>query len=578
MAANRSNRYRSYVQKSIFRYSFSIMLLLFILVFAFLFINIKWLTRAEGRKNNSKIAEVLEQEIIKYKEGLNDFAADYHIISVCKQQSDEQVVKANRLLYDFANSVEIRGAFILSDLQGNIISSNLYKDNQNIFLQSFLRISLINHMLNEPERTFIVPSHLNYSHNQAGDLILSRAVMDGGKVIGFLIFDLLDEEIYQAVYKYNVDDVILTDQYNNLVFSVGRSQSENFMGKYPVANSQFEKNHAITTEINGKHYLIIWNPLSNRELYLYTLVSINFQRSLFRYAISFIIVVGIIMFIMLKPLTVLIANKNLYAIDELRKAVIHMGKGDMEYSLRPQVFEEFQELHDTFRQMVLQREELQKRNSELAERKRVMEIKQLEEQINPHFVFNVLETLRYMVVIDASKASEMIVAFANIMRYSIYYGDTIVPLRTDIEYVKDYLLLQKMRYNRRLTYSIDIPEELMDCRVPKLVLQPIVENALKHGMKNVDSIHVKIAASIDNDCLKLIVQDNGIGIEAELLDRLKEDLEKEDVSKEHIGMYNSHRVVRLLYGPPYGLRIESTYGNGTLVTIILPINKGEENA
>ena len=572
-----ANGYRSYVQKSIFRYMFSIILLLFLLVFAFLIINMIWLTRVEGQRNNTKIAEVLNKEIVNYKEGLNAFVTDYHIINVCKQQSNEQTVNANRMLYDFSNSREIGGLFILVDLQGNIVSSNLYKDNQNIFLQSFLSKSLIKHMLNAPEKIFIVPSGLNYSYNQTGDLILSRTVMDGGKVVGFLFFDLLDEEIYQAVYKYNLDDVILTDQYNNLIFSIGR-QSESFMGKYTIGSSQFEKKQATTTNINGKYYLIIRKPISYSELYLYTLVSINFQLSLFRYAILFLIVVGLIMLIMLKPLAVLITNKNLYAIDELRNAVINMGKGNMEYSLRPHVFEEFQELHDTFRQMVLQREELQKRNSELIERKRVMEIKQLEEQINPHFVFNVLETLRYQVLIDANKASEMIMSFANIMRYNIYYGDTIVPLKTDIEYVKDYLLLQKMRYNRRLTYSIDIPKELLDCEVPKLVIQPIVENSLKHGMKNVDSIHVKITAFIEDDCFKLIVQDNGTGIESEILDRLTEDLEKEDVSKEHIGMYNSHRVVRLLYGSPYGLKIESTYGKGTLVTIILPINKGNGNA
>lgn len=572
-----ANRYRSYVQKSLFSYMFSIILALFILVFAFLIINMKWLTRLEGQRNNTKIAQVLEQEVENYKKGLNALAADEHIIYACRQQSDKLIVQANRLLYEFANSREIRGLFILADIQGNIISSNLYKDNRNIFMESFLKKSLINHMWNEPERIFMVPSRLNYSYEQTGDLMLSRTVMDGDKAIGFLFFDMLDEELYQAVYKYNLDDVILTDQYNNIFFSVGR-QSEEFMGKYPVGSTQFDQDRAITIKMNGKHYLIIRNSLGDGQIHLYTLISINFQYSLFRYAIIFLAVVGLIMVIMLKPLTLLMTNKNLHAIDELQKAVISMGKGNMEYSLRPHVFEEFQELHDTFRHMVLQREDLQKRNSELTERKRVMEIKQLEEQINPHFVFNVLETLRYEVLIDANKASEMIMAFANIMRYSIYYGDTVVPLKTDIEYVKDYLLLQKMRYNRRLTYSIDIPDELMDCIVPKLVLQPIVENALKHGMKNVDSIHVRIRASLEQDCLKLIVEDNGTGIEAEILDRLIEDLEREDVSKEHIGLYNSHRVVRLLYGQPYGLKIVSTYGQGTQVTIILPVNRGKADA
>lgn len=193
-------------------------------------------------------------------------------------------------------------------------------------------------------------------------------------------------------------------------------------------------------------------------------------------------------------------------------------------------------------------------------------------------MFNVLETLRYEVLIDPSAASGMIMAFANIMRYNLYYRDTIVPFRTDIAYVKDYLMLQKMRYNRRLNYSIEIPEDLLDCRIPKLVIQPIVENALKHGMKNVESIHIRITASMENNALVIRVHDDGKGIEPEILDKLVEDLEREDVCKEHIGMYNSHRVIRLLYGSPYGLKIESTYEKGTRVTILLPANRGAEYA
>ncbi|ABN52811.1 two-component system sensor histidine kinase YesM [Acetivibrio thermocellus AD2] len=571
-----SNRYRSYVQRTFYRYTFSIILFLCILVILFLIINIKWLTTSKSQRNNAKIAEVLEQEIVSYKEGLKALANDYRIINLCKRQTKEQTANVNRLLYDFSNSQEIRGVFTLVDLQGNLICSNLYKDNRNIFLQSFLYKSLVSKMLSDPQRTFLVPSRLNYSYNQTGDLLIGCTVKDGNEAVGFLFFELLDEEIYETVSRYNVDDVILTDQFNNLIFSIGR-QSEDSMGKYPVGSSQFEKNQVDIIELNGKQYLIIKSILNDGTLYLYTLTSISFQQDLFRYAILFVVIMGILILTLLKPLTLLVTDKNLHAIEELRKSILEMGRGNMEYSLRPHVFEEFQELNDTFRQMVLQREELQKRNNELMERKRIMEIRQLEEKINPHFLFNVLETLRYEVMIDPAKASEMIMAFANIMRYNIYYRDTIVPLKTDIEHVKDYLMLQKMRYNRRLTYSIDIPEELMECKVPKLVIQPIVENALKHGMKNVETINVNITASVENENLRLSVEDNGSGIEPEILNELIKDLEREDVYKEHIGMYNSHRVIRLLYGPPYGLKIESTYGKGTVVNIILPINRGDDN-
>lgn len=572
-----SIRYRNYVQKTLFRYTFSIIVFLSILVFIFLTMNIRWLTKVKSQRNNERIAELLEKEISSYQEGLKELTSDEYIIGVCKEASKDRITNANRILYDFANTRKIRGVFTLVNNQGQIICSNLYKDNQKIFIESYLFKSLFAKTLEESDRIFLLPSRLNYSFDQTGDLLLASSVKDGEEVVGCLFFELLDEEIYEQVYNYELDDVILTDQFNNLIFSIGR-QTEDSMGKYPGGSVQFKKDQLNIIELNGKQYLIIKNVLSNGSLNLYTLTSISFQQDLFQFAILFLLIVGILILIILKPLTLRITNNNLKAIEELRKSVLEMGKGNMEYSLRPHVFEEFQELNDTFRQMVLQREELQKRNSELTERKRVMEIRQLEEKINPHFVFNVLETLRYEVIIDPTKASEMIMAFANIMRYSIYYGDTIVSLKTDIAYVKDYLMLQKMRYNRRLTYSIDIPDELLECKVPKLVIQPIVENSLKHGMQNVESIHVQIAVFIEGDQLIIRVEDNGTGIEPEILEELVKDLEREDVYKEHIGMYNSHRVIRLLYGPPYGLKIESNYGKGTRVDIILPFNKGNEDA
>jgi hypothetical protein len=202
-----------------------------------------------------------------------------------------------------------------------------------------------------------------------------------------------------------------------------------------------------------------------------------------------------------------------------------------------------------------------------------MEIKQLEEQFNPHFLFNILETLKYQIMIDKEKAVEMVLAFAGLMRYSIYYGSTVVALGTDIEYINDYLMLQKLRYNRRLTYSIDIPDELQDCLIPKLLLQPIVENSLSHGL--IDTIHIKIAAKHKDDILIISVEDNGKGIDSVNLQVLRDNLEKESIYKEHIGLYNSHRVIKLLYGSQYGLEIDSCHG--TVVNIRLPFTLESED-
>ena len=138
-------------------------------------------------------------------------------------------------------------------------------------------------------------------------------------------------------------------------------------------------------KVNNKHYHIHKEVLPESSLILYTLVSMEFQRSLVTYGILFLGLAGILMVIMIPPLTLRITKKNLQAIDELQASVEEMGRGNMDYRLKSQVFDEFRMLNDAFRNMVIQREELMLHNSELAERKRTMEIKQLEEQFNPHF-------------------------------------------------------------------------------------------------------------------------------------------------------------------------------------------------
>ncbi|MCC2876474.1 sensor histidine kinase [Enterocloster sp. OA13] len=569
-----SNQYRDYIKRSFLRFAFSIIALLFVLVGLFLFINVQLISAGGNRKNNARLGAVLDKQVRAYEDGLLRFGSDDRILEALKGRDSGRVTEVNRLLYDFSNAQSIRCSFVLTDSGGEIVSSNLFEGNREIFLNSAVFHSMFEKMAAEPDKIFTMPSRLNYAHGQAGDLALARAVSGPDRVYGYLFFDLSDEQIYAAVRDYPLDDVILTDRYDNLIFSIGR-QSADPMEKYPAGKYRMEWQKGNVVKVNGKHYHVQKELLPESTLVLYTLVSMEFQRTLVSYGMIFLLIVGVLMLIMITPLSLRIAGKNLEAIDELQHAVAEMGRGNMDYKLQGQVFDEFKVLGDAFCNMVTQREELMLHNSELTERKRIMEIKQLEEQFNPHFIFNVLETLRYEIAIDTAKASDMVMAFANLMRYSIYYGSTIVPLQTDIEYINDYLLLQKMRYNRRLNYHIDIPEELMGCKIPKLLLQPVVENSLVHGMKNIHSITINISAWKENGQLNLCVEDNGSGISEDKLKELRKGLEQEDVYREHIGLYNSHRVVRLLYGPESGMTIESSPGNGTRVIVTLPADMEE---
>jgi len=530
------------------------------MMIAFLSVNFKVLEHYENKKNTLKLLQVLEKQFLSYNLALENLSKDTEIINLVSGSSNSHPSEVNRTLYNFVNAQDLKANFVLLDKDFNIISSNLFESNKELFLESRVLEKVSAAPLNN---TYITPSRLNYDYEQESSLIFAHAVMDGKEKVGYLFFDILSKDIENLFMRSPIDSIVLTDRYDHIIFYTGK-KSVDLTLKYPGDKymNTFSKDGEI--DINGTKYQGQINTFIDGQFTLYTMVSKEIQRRSFYYGLWFIILSAFIMLFMIPYITRRISEKNVSAIEEMIGSITQMSHGKkVEH---PVIFEEFNKLLSSFEMVLAEKEALIKNNSELSERKRIMEIKQLEEQFNPHFLFNILETLKYQIMIDKDKAVEMVLAFAALMRYSIYYGSTVVPLGTDIEYINDYLMLQKLRYNRRLTYSIDIPDELQECLIPKLLLQPIVENSLSHGL--VDVIHITIRAECRADMLIISVEDNGKGIDSQNLQLLRESLEKDSIYKEHIGLYNSHRVIKLLYGNRYGLEINSCHG--TLITIRLP--------
>lgn len=556
----RSVTYKKYIEYSFLRYALSIIVILFIMMIAFLSVNFKVLEHYENKKNTLKLLQVLEKQFLSYNLALENLSKDTEIINLVSGSSNSHPSEVNRTLYNFVNAQDLKANFVLLDKDFNIISSNLFESNKELFLESRVLEKVSAAPLNN---TYITPSRLNYDYEQESSLIFAHAVMDGKEKVGYLFFDILSKDIENLFMRSPIDSIVLTDRYDHIIFYTGK-KSIDLTLKYPGDKymNTFSKDGEI--DINGTKYQGQINTFIDGQFTLYTMVSKEIQRRSFYYGLWFIILSAFIMLFMIPYITRRISEKNVSAIEEMIGSITQMSHGKkVEH---PVIFEEFNKLLSSFEMVLAEKEALIKNNSELSERKRIMEIKQLEEQFNPHFLFNILETLKYQIMIDKDKAVEMVLAFAALMRYSIYYGSTVVPLGTDIEYINDYLMLQKLRYNRRLTYSIDIPDELQECLIPKLLLQPIVENSLSHGL--VDVIHITIRAECRADMLIISVEDNGKGIDSQNLQLLRESLEKDSIYKEHIGLYNSHRVIKLLYGNRYGLEINSCHG--TLITVRLP--------
>ena len=556
----KSITYKKYIEYSFLRYALSIIVILFIMMIAFLSFNFKVIENLENKKNTQKLLQVLEKQFLIYDSELENLSTDEDIIRLLSGGDYSKLSKVNQTLYSFVNAQNLKANFILLDKDLHIISSNLFEGNKELFLESRVLEKVKSAPLNH---TYITPSRMNYDYEQESSLIFAHAIMDGKETVGYLFFDVLSKDFEYLFMRSPIDSIVLTDRYDHIIFYTGKRNVDLTL-KYPADKymDTFSKDSDI--DINGTRYQGHINTFIDGQFTLYTMISKEIQRRSFYYGVLFIILSALIMLFMIPYITKRISEKNAAAIEELIELINKMSKGNK--IDKPIIFEEFNMLLSSFDEVLNEKETLLKNNSELSERKRIMEIKQLEEQFNPHFLFNILETLKYQIMIDKDKAVEMVLAFAGLMRYSIYYGSTVVPLGTDIEYINDYLMLQKLRYNRRLTYSIDIPEELQECMIPKLLLQPIVENSLAHGL--VDVIHITIKAEHTEDILTISVEDNGKGIDPDNLELLRNSLEKDSIYKEHIGLYNSHRVIKLLYGNSYGLEIYSC--NGTVVTIRLP--------
>lgn len=213
---------------------------------------------------------------------------------------------------------------------------------------------------------------------------------------------------------------------------------------------------------------------------------------------------------------------------------------------------------------------------ELLNEQQVMEFKMLASQINPHFLYNTLETIRMKAFTAGDKeVATAIKLLGKSMRYVLENTGTVfTTLDRELDYIQTYVLIQKLRFSDRVNYMLQVAENvnLADYRILPLLLQPIVENAILHGLEDSDgSGKIIVDVSADEENLYIAIKDNGKGMSAEELERVRAKLKaKNPELKTSIGLYNINERIKLCYGKEYGLQIESTQGQGTNVSMVLP--------
>ncbi len=265
-------------------------------------------------------------------------------------------------------------------------------------------------------------------------------------------------------------------------------------------------------------------------------------------------------------------------IEQLRSAMKLVEKGDFtETHLDTHHQDEIEALNRSFNKMTNRIDELMKKNIQEQSEKRESELKALQSQINPHFLYNTLDSIIWMIETDDFQdAIDMTETLAKFFRQSIGNSSVFVSVKQELEYTKNYLLIQGMRYKDKVNFDIQFNPEILDCTIVKLVLQPLVENALYHGVKYREGKgEICVVGFRDEDAVHITVQDNGIGIPKEQLDHI---FEKKESDEKHagVGINNIQDRLQLYYGKDFGLSIKSEVGIGTAVTVSIPYMEREE--
>lgn len=261
-------------------------------------------------------------------------------------------------------------------------------------------------------------------------------------------------------------------------------------------------------------------------------------------------------------------------VNELDEAMKRVEKGDYAAELSSDREDEMGRLTASFNRMTREYRQNLERSVQRERELNETELSMMQAQLNPHFLYNTLDSIKWLGVTNGVPQVAAVASGLAVLLRAGISGDRLITLERELELLEKYLDIQSLRFEDRFAWEIDVDERFQHCIVPKLILQPLVENSIIHGVANMDDGYIKLSAREKSGTLILSVQDNGVGIPQDVLDWLNDP--DRDVPGGHLGLKNVDRIVRLYYGGDYGISAYSAAGEGSCVELRLPMNK-EEN-
>lgn len=410
---------------------------------------------------------------------------------------------------------------------------------------------------------------------------LHRVSNYSGKFVGVLELIIDEMQINQIYQKLETSDssFVLVDSLGRIVSSsnkneLGKNISDESYYRFVVENSGDGK----LFKIDGTNCLVTG---SKYEKLGYQIISISPTKTVIRdvgVLISIILMIGFISIIVATVLERRTTTKTTLPVVQILQVVDRVSNGDFTARVEKAYQNEFQNLGLSLNRMIENMIKMMAQIQQQSDLKRKYELEYIQMQLNPHFLYNSMETICGIIESEDSRlAIRVIQLLSQFYRGVLSRGDTLITIDQEIQITLRYLEIMRIRYGSNFSFDYSFPDKMMSAKIPKLILQPLVENSVLHGFHGRNKNYkLRLRGKILDRGMEIRIIDNGVGMEQELISYIMSGKQQETYKGSGFGVHSVDERIKLAFGTEYGLSIHSKRGIGTMIRIYLPLKEQEE--
>ncbi len=532
------------------------------------------------KRMESNLIEIYtEKELIgdlKEQRSIGQLRAEYYRKSYDIAMNEFETGDSVVSLYLYTMDHKIISTYRRAVTPKHNYATDIYNDEENE------NAGIVKKYVESDDTTMLVSSYYNrYRERNILRLVLKLYNESNlNDKIGYVVCDIDTKNIENIMEKYRTDSTVfmwLQPDGDRVAFTLGSlSSSEQEYYQQMTQKLALGQSVDVKNDLKQEFFQI---QQAKYNLTAYSMMPQKVLKQNQRTLTVNLIFIAALMIVVSCLLTFFISRGLTRPLDMLMDTIQQIRDGNTALRTKISNKDEIGELGRNFNEMLDQMESLREKEYQTQKLLSQAEYKALQAQINPHFLYNTLDTMGSIAEIkNCGEVSRLSHSLASIFRYSLNMKNPFSSVSDEISHLKNYIYVMDMRMHDNIKYNFDIQEETFQMKVPRISLQPLVENAINHGLRNKrGDKRITVVVKKTDQTLSICVEDNGVGMQAaeinESLKRNEIDLVEQGNS---IGLHNINARLKMLYGQQYGLQLESEVGIGTKVWMILPCIGGEE--